>query len=137
MFKKLKRASAVSRLLDEQLYAQVVAELSAGERRDGLWGKALAHSDGTDDKARGLYIKYRVQSLKDESVVTAALEEIESTKVKEQIASDESGEQVAFDDSGEQIASDDSKEQKTPYNYPWAIGFLVAICLFYYWRANS
>ena len=84
MFKKFKRATAVSRLLDEQLYAQAVAELGAGERRDGLWGKALAHSDGNYEKAHGLYIKYRVQSLKDESTVIETLEEIASTNVHEQ-----------------------------------------------------
>jgi hypothetical protein len=82
MFKKLKRASATHRLLEEQLYKQVVQELAQGQRRDGLWGKALANSNGSKEKAEALYIQYRVQSIKDEIEISKALEE-ESVRQKE------------------------------------------------------
>jgi hypothetical protein len=81
MFKKLKRASAAHRLLEEQLYKQVVQELAQGQRRDGLWGKALANSNGSKEKAEALYIQYRVQSIKDEIEISKALEE-ESVRQK-------------------------------------------------------
>ena len=48
------------------LYAEAIREIEQGLRRDGLWGKAIADSEGDDKKAKGLYLKYRVQALKDE-----------------------------------------------------------------------
>ena len=75
MFEKFRRKSAATRLLEEHLYEQVVQELANGQRRDGLWGKALARSDGIVDKAKALYIQYRVQSIKDEIEIHEAIEE--------------------------------------------------------------
>ncbi|SOB75805.1 hypothetical protein SAMN04488490_1445 [Marinobacter sp. LV10R510-11A] len=77
MFEKFRRNSAAARLLEEQLYEQVVMELSQGQRRDGLWAKAMANSDGSEEKAKSLYIKYRVQSIKDESEIAEAVTEQE------------------------------------------------------------
>lgn len=73
MFKKFKRTSAVRRLLEEKLYEKVVLELSRGHRRDGLWAKAIANCNGQDEKAKALYIQYRVQSMRDEEEITEAL----------------------------------------------------------------
>ncbi|MBW6512875.1 MAG: DUF4339 domain-containing protein [Desulfuromonadaceae bacterium] len=75
MFKKIRRHSAITRLLEEQLYEQVAIELRNGHRRDGLWTKALSNSSGIEEKAKALYIEYRVQSLKDEIELTTAIEE--------------------------------------------------------------
>lgn len=75
MFDKLRRASAASRLIEEQLYEQVVNELANGKRRNGLWAKALANSEGIEDKAKALYIQYRVQSIKDEVEISEAPQE--------------------------------------------------------------
>ena len=77
MFEKFRRNSAAARLLEEQLYEQVVVELSQGKKRDGLWAKAMANSDGLEEKAKSLYIKYRVQSIKDEAEITQAVAEQE------------------------------------------------------------
>ncbi|AKO53503.1 hypothetical protein ABA45_14665 [Marinobacter psychrophilus] len=66
MFEKFRRKSAAARLQEEQLYEQVIQELSHGEKRGGLWAKALANSDGSEQRAESLYIRYRVQSIKDE-----------------------------------------------------------------------
>ncbi len=60
------KASPESRLFEEQIYAQVVEELAQGRRRDGLWAKALADSKSQEEIAKSLYIRYRVQSIKDE-----------------------------------------------------------------------
>ena len=50
MFNKFKKASAAGRLLEEQLYEKVLHELSKGQIRDGLWSKAVANSDGVEEK---------------------------------------------------------------------------------------
>lgn len=64
------RGSTESRLFEEEIYAQVAEELAQGKRKDSLWAKALAESDGIENKAKSLYIKYRVQSIKDEIEVS-------------------------------------------------------------------
>lgn len=73
MFKRLRLASATKRLLEEKLYEKVLQELAQGHRRDGLWARALAKSNGIEGKAKGLYIQYRVQSIKDEAEVFNAI----------------------------------------------------------------
>lgn len=69
MFNRLK-GSPESRLFEEQIYARVVEELAQGKRRDGLWARALAESEARAEKAKSLYIRYRVQSIKDEIEVS-------------------------------------------------------------------
>ena len=66
MFDKFRQTAAVSRLLEEKFYEQVIEELANGDRRNGLWAKALANSNGIEDKAKSLYLQYRVRSIKDE-----------------------------------------------------------------------
>jgi hypothetical protein len=68
-FDNLRLRSAANRLLEERLYEQVVGELANGVRRDGLWAKAIALSDGSTERAKALYIQFRVQSLKDEQEI--------------------------------------------------------------------
>ena len=75
MFEKFRKSSAAARLLEEQLYEQVALELTRGQKRDGLWAKALADSNGIAEKAKALYIQYRVQSIKDEIEISKAVEE--------------------------------------------------------------
>lgn len=87
MFDKFRRTSAATRLLEEQLYEQVVQELANGQRRDGLWAKALANSDGLEDKAKALYIRYRVQSIKDEIEIHEVIEEEASNARAAQLSS--------------------------------------------------
>ena len=58
--------NADDRLAEEMLYAEAMREIEQGLRRAGLWGKAIAESDGDEKKAKALYLKLRVQSLKDE-----------------------------------------------------------------------
>ncbi len=73
MFKKFRRNSAVARLIEEQLYEQVTAELDQGIRRAGLWGKAVAKSRGNESEALALYMQLRVQSLRDGAEIAGAL----------------------------------------------------------------
>lgn len=57
---------ASARLSEEALYAQALAEIEAGIRRDGLWAKALSSADMDTTRAHKIYIQLRVKSLKDE-----------------------------------------------------------------------
>ncbi len=59
-------SSKEQRKFEEKLYSKVVEEIENNEINKGLWAKALANSDYNDNKTRALYIKYRVQKLKDE-----------------------------------------------------------------------
>lgn len=66
IFDDIKAKGAAYRLTQESLYAEALREIESGQRRDGIWAKALAESDMDQGKAGARYIKLRVQSLKDE-----------------------------------------------------------------------
>lgn len=74
----------VERLIEEQLYAQVAEELASGNLCDGLWIKAISESDGSEFKAKSLYIRYRVQAIKDETVVASRLREAQKTALEKE-----------------------------------------------------
>lgn len=59
-------SSKEQRKFEEQLYGAVTAEIERNEIHKALWTKALADSDNDKQQAQALYIKYRVQKLKDE-----------------------------------------------------------------------
>ncbi|MCO7473031.1 hypothetical protein [Stenotrophomonas maltophilia] len=77
-------ASATARISEEKLYASVMKELESGVRRDGLWLKAIEMSNADQAKAKILYIKYRVQSMKDE--LDIEVRERDDTSRREQAA---------------------------------------------------
>jgi hypothetical protein len=52
---------------DEIFYEQAVAELRRGERREGLWAKALTEALNDTDIAQSLYMKWRVAQLTDDA----------------------------------------------------------------------
>jgi hypothetical protein len=83
MFKKWSAVRSAHRLIEEQLYEQVVVELADGVKRQGLWAKAIADSDGHEEKAKSLYIKYRVQSIKDELALIKERQRDEAGKSNE------------------------------------------------------
>lgn len=87
LFGKSRKNAASARASEEQLYEQVYAELSQGQRRGGLWAKALSKGGGSEEKASALYIQYRVQSIKDESEISSAAENSEFQH-REQVVSD-------------------------------------------------
>lgn len=66
LWDRVRRATAVERMAEERIYELVMREIESGERRDGLWLKAVEASNGDEKRAKILYIKYRVQSLRDE-----------------------------------------------------------------------
>ena len=69
IFDDIKAKGAAYRLTEEALYAEALREIESGQRRDGIWAKAMAESNMDHGKAGARYIKLRVQSLKDEVTV--------------------------------------------------------------------
>lgn len=79
-FNKLKLRKATDRLVEEQLYAEVLNELQYGVKREGLWVKAIAKSGGNEDQAKSLYIEFRVQSMKDDLEIDNKITEIKKAE---------------------------------------------------------
>lgn len=75
----------LSRALEEQAYDAAAKEVEGGVRRDGLWAKAFANSEGDESRAKALYLKYRAQSLLDEAFVRLAQMDSGPTGVHERI----------------------------------------------------
>ncbi len=75
---------AYKRKTEEQLYNKVAEELYQGKKHDATWAKALANGR-EDNEIQGLYIKYRVQSLIDDSIIEEKkmdIQKVESKKRK-------------------------------------------------------
>ena len=66
IFDKGKKALINSRRLEEKLYEVALEEFELGEIKKGLYAKALAKAEGNKEKADGMYLKLRVQSLVDD-----------------------------------------------------------------------
>lgn len=58
--------NAEERLAENYVYELVAKELQDGFRKDGLWLRAATESEDDEQKARRLYVRYRVQEIKDE-----------------------------------------------------------------------
>ncbi len=67
MFRKLRLGAAAARVDEEKLFEKALIELEQGDRRDGIWAKALSQSGGDKDKAEATYLRLRVQAMRDES----------------------------------------------------------------------
>ncbi len=92
IFDKVKKTTIESRRYEEKLYEVALEEVEAGERRKGLYSKALAKADGDTEKADGIYLKLRVQSIMDD-IESEQIERKESKRVLEAIQALESEEE--------------------------------------------
>ena len=63
------------RLREIQLYEQVALEISNNQQVAGVWAQALSESSGDEGAAKALYIKLRVQMIKDELAYSQEVEE--------------------------------------------------------------
>jgi hypothetical protein len=88
LFNDIKRHLGVDSTDDEIYYLKVVKEMEGGYKRDGLWAKALAETDGDSDKAHAKYIRLRVLSLKEELNIRRSAEVANPTEKKELIPTD-------------------------------------------------
>ena len=61
----MKTSDDYSFQLDEEaVYAAAMSEVNSDTRRPGVWAKALADSDGDENRSKALYIRLRVQQEK-------------------------------------------------------------------------
>ena len=49
---------------EEEIYESISKEIDNDEKKKGLWTKAFGESDGDENKAKALYIKYRFDQIK-------------------------------------------------------------------------
>ena len=80
------RKSTIERIAEEKLYEIVVEEMKRNEKREGLWAKAIVEANGDRESAQAVYIKLRVQALKDEIEVAQYAEGEVKEKVSENFA---------------------------------------------------
>ena len=50
--------------IEEELYLQANKEIEDGNTNEGTWAKAFANAEGSEEKTKALYIKYRAAKLK-------------------------------------------------------------------------
>lgn len=65
LFDGIKQRQINNRVKDEVLYEYVLDEIESGDLSKGLWAKAIALSEGEENKIQSLYMQYRVQAIKD------------------------------------------------------------------------
>ena len=65
IFDKVKKTTIASRQREELFYEMALREVENNEIRKGLYAKALAKAEGDKEKADGIYLKLRVQSIMD------------------------------------------------------------------------
>ena len=65
----------LSRLEEEALHAAALDSFENGERRKGLWAKALIEAEGDQPKAESVYLRLLVAALKDEMYVMGRAQE--------------------------------------------------------------
>jgi len=63
MFGNFKKNESPVQIDEDILYEFVLDEMQFGKPRKGLLTKAVLESDGDDDKAKSLYLKYRVEAI--------------------------------------------------------------------------
>ena len=66
IFDTVKKTTIDSRRREEIFYGVALDEFENNEIRKGLYAKALSKADGDKEKADGIYLKLRVQSIMDD-----------------------------------------------------------------------
>ncbi|PLW80597.1 hypothetical protein C0585_01760 [Candidatus Woesearchaeota archaeon] len=123
---------SADRLLEEKLYEQVAQDLAQGKRRDGIWAKALANSNGSEYQAQSLYIKYHVQALKDELQLQNEINEQVSQVKKQEKSQHISTNYSSFVEAVEATNNlyEQQQNKKTSLNPLFAFIFFAVIVIF-------
>jgi tetratricopeptide (TPR) repeat protein len=114
---------------DELLYEYVMEEMEIEPNLiKGLWAKAMAHSEGNNDKAKSLYMQYRVQSIKDDfKLLEIAYNELSKEKlwdtIKNSFGSDEEKQKIKQEQKVKQ------EEEKYGRIKGWLIFFAIILIL--------
>jgi hypothetical protein len=92
---------------DEKFFEQVAAELEEGSRKKGLWLKAETKAQGDADKARLLYVEWRVEQLAEEE------REVQRQKEEAELeAQREEGERLRLAEEERQRLVEEEKEER-------------------------
>ena len=76
-------SAAQQRKEDEKLYELVAAELSKDQKNEGLWLKAMAATEGDENKTKARYVELRIQSLKDERELAKIADNLADLDIQE------------------------------------------------------
>lgn len=76
LWKSIKDRAALDRLQDEAYHAAAVNEISSGQRRDGLWAKAIIESGGDEARVKVAYLRLLVVALRDEHYLATRAAEL-------------------------------------------------------------
>ena len=97
IFDKLKLDNTSTRLSDDDLFEQAYDELQNDELVKGVWARALSDSGGDEKKAEALYLKLRVQHLKDEKRLTTQKKQAKKkAEQKKKLEEDRIKAEIAF-----------------------------------------
>ena len=76
---KAKDASVDARRKDEEYHARAMHEVQSGQRRDGLWAKAVTSTGGDEAAAKLAYFKLLVQAIRDDDHIAMRSAQAESS----------------------------------------------------------
>lgn len=79
--RQIHRRAASARAIEEALYLRASAEVDAGEYLPGLWAKALASAEGSTERARAIYVGFRVQRYLDDALEQEDRERAEEARL--------------------------------------------------------
>ena len=114
---------------DELLYEYVMEEMEQESNYiKGLWAKAMAYSEGNNEKAKSLYMQYRVQSIKDDfKLLEIAYNELSKEKlwdtIKNSFGSDDEKQKI------KQEQKEKQEEEKYSKIKGWLTFFAVLLVL--------
>ncbi len=117
---------------DEVLYEYVIDEMEQQTTAKGIWAKAVAHSDGDAEKTKSLYMRYKVQSIKDSfALYGVAYDGLSKDEIGAIVKDDFKDLQEAYKIKQEtQTKKEDEKYEKIGgWLYLFAFKFVVGIVL--------
>jgi hypothetical protein len=86
------------RLSEIQLYELVAEEIANNQQSRGLWVKAISDTEGNHEKAKALYIKLRVEMIKDEWAYADKVAAEEAKQAEARGAAEQQRQRYAEDD---------------------------------------
>ena len=104
----------------ESYYEEALNEMNSGDRRPGIYAKAIADSLGDEKKVDSLYLKYRAQSLMEEAERIAAekiaAERIEAERIAEEERLEAEEERLEAERKAEKLEAERKAEEERIWN---------------------
>ena len=109
MFLKSDLEKAKERKKEEYYFNIIAKELEQNVKHNPTWAKALANSNGDTEKAKSHYINYRLQSLKDDTILQEEINnQKKATKIREEQLQEEERKWKKYKEQEEQMKEDKS-----------------------------